>query len=50
MKKLGFGAVLLICVLLIGCVDTPRPSAGPPAPNQQPERGGGDGGGGGAGM
>jgi hypothetical protein len=45
MEKLGFGVLLLICALLIGCAETAQPSVGPPTPSPQPERGGGDGGG-----
>jgi len=45
MEKLRFGLLLLICAaLLIACAEAARPSAGPPAPTPEPERGGGDGG------
>jgi hypothetical protein len=45
MEKRRFGVLLLICALLIGCAEAVQPSAGPPAPSPQPERGGGDRGG-----
>jgi len=45
MEKLRFGVLLLICALLIGCAEAVQPSAGPPAPSPQSERGAGDRGG-----
>jgi hypothetical protein len=45
MQKLRFGALLLICALLIGCAEAVQPSVGPPAPSAQPEPGGDDRGG-----